>query len=78
MDAPIENTKSKQSRNCKYVVRLPDGGYVYAIQTDGIYTCKSRLRARQFNRRECIKLKKFLHGAQLVRANWERVDTKTK
>jgi division protein CdvB (Snf7/Vps24/ESCRT-III family) len=36
------------NKNCKYVARLSEGSYIFKITEDKVYTCKSRLRARQF------------------------------
>lgn len=60
--------------NCKYVIRLPNGNYVYEIQsTETVVTCKSRIRARQFTQDEASK---FQHAIQceLIQASWDRVE----
>lgn len=62
-----------ENENCKYVVQLLSGDYVYDIKsTDVIETCKSRIRARQFNQQDALKVKRVLK-CRIVPATWERV-----
>jgi hypothetical protein len=63
--------------NCKYVAVLANGTYIYAIEETQILTCKSRLRARQFNPTESRKLARLLK-VRLLKVDWEHVDTPTK
>jgi hypothetical protein len=60
------------NENCKYVARLPDGSYIIKIEDDKVLTCKSRLRARQFNLAECQILARNLK-VQLIEADWQQV-----
>ena len=65
-------------QNCKdihYVARLEDSSFIYAIEsTERVLTCKSKIRARQFNQHEADKLTRVIK-CSLIEARWERVDT---
>lgn len=63
--------------NCKYVAMLEDGTYIYAIEENQVLTCKSRIRARQFNPTESQKLARLLK-VRLLKVDWEHVDTPKK
>lgn len=59
-------------KNCKYVAQLPDGSYIYELKEKAVLKCNSRLRARQFTRKESRILQKNLQ-VTLLEAGWERV-----
>lgn len=59
------------NKNCKYVARLPDGSYIFKIEEDKVLTCKSRLRARQFNLAESQTLARNLR-VQLIEVDWRQ------
>jgi hypothetical protein len=54
------------------VAQLPDGSYIYELKEKAILKCNSRLRARQFTRKESQVLQKNLQ-VTLLEADWERV-----
>lgn len=59
------------NKNCKYVARLPEGSYIFKITEDKVYTCKSRLRARQFTLAESRILARNFK-VQLIEADWQQ------
>lgn len=69
----VDGQNYKVKQNCKYVIRLPSGDYIYEIHsTETLVTCKSRIRARQFNLHDAQTLQHAIQ-CELVPANWERV-----
>lgn len=61
------------TENCKYVALLEDGSYIYSIEAiDRVLTCKSKMRARQFNQTEADKLVRAIK-CKMITATWEHI-----
>ena len=58
--------------NCKFVVRLSTGDYIYNFDLKRAYLCKSRLRARQFTSEQSRRLLIAFPQSTRLKATWER------